>query len=451
MNEEVGTVSIPRLVIAGIHSNCGKTTIARGLMAALVKRGFVVQPFKVGPDFIDPSHHTRICGRISRNLDPVMMGEQTVRETFINTCKGADIAVIEGVMGMFDGLDGTTEGSTAHIARLLHAPVILVIPVKGMSGSVHAMAEGFSRYDPDVIVSGVILNMVGSPRHKTILQARKSVEQLGYIPVTRDLEIGSRHLGLVMGEELHVPEGLASMLEEHADVSRLITIARTATPLLKTEDNGSVHTGSVHIAVASDPAFCFYYQDNLDKLKRFGAELIFFSPMSDDLPEADLIYLGGGYPELHAPALESGPCRNQIRTAAEDGMPIYAECGGLMYLGRGVNTDAGSARWAGVLPVEAFMEKRFQALGYTIGESIGGPSVAPAGTPIRGHEFHYSRLDPDQDARFAITLSRGTGIMDGRDGIFVENCMGSYTHAYFSDDMTVGLIRAALNYKDKRA
>ncbi len=451
MNEEVETVSIPRIVIAGIHSNCGKTTVSRGLMAALVKRGFVVQPFKVGPDFIDPSHHTRICGRVSRNLDPVMMGEQIVRETFINACKGADIAVIEGVMGMFDGLDGTTEGSTAHIARLLHAPVILVIPVKGMSGSVHAIAEGFGRHDPDVSVSGVILNMVGSDRHRTILQAGKSVEQLGFIPVTKDLEIGSRHLGLVMGEELRVPEGLASMLEEHADVSRLITIAGTAPSLLKVEDKGSENTGSVRIAIASDPAFCFYYQDNLDRLKRFGAELIFFSPMSDDLPEADLIYLGGGYPELHAHALESGPCRNQIHAASEDGLPIYAECGGLMYLGRGIDTDSGSARWAGVLPVEAFMEKRFQALGYTIGKSIGGPAVVPAGTPVRGHEFHYSRLVPDKDARFAITLSRGTGIIDGRDGIYVENCMGSYTHAYFSDVMTTGLVRAARDYKENRA
>jgi len=452
MNEEViRTISIPRIVIAGIHSDCGKTTVARGLMAALVKRGFVVQPFKVGPDFIDPSHHTRICGRVSRNLDPVMMGEQTVKETFINACKGADIAVIEGVMGMFDGLDGSLEGSTAHIARLLHAPVILVIPVKGMSGSVHAIAEGFSRHDPDVTVSGVILNMIGSSRHKTILQAGKSVEQLGYIPFTKDLEIGSRHLGLVMGEEHHVPEGLASMLEEHADVSRLITIAKSASPLLKMEDKRNVHTGSVHIAIARDPAFCFYYQDNLDRLKRFGAELIFFSPMSDDLPEADLIYFGGGYPELHAHALESGPCRDQIRAATEDGLPIYAECGGLMYLGRGLDSDTGSTRWAGVLPIEAYMEKRFQALGYTIGDSIGGPTVLPTGTPVRGHEFHYSRLDPDKDARFAITLSRGTGIMDGRDGIFVENCMGSYTHAYFSDGMTTGLIRAARDYKDNQA
>jgi len=449
IEEMVKANPIPRIIIAGIHSNCGKTTVARGLMAALVKRGFIVQPFKVGPDFIDPSHHSQICGRASRNLDTVMMGESEVRKTFINACKGADIAVIEGVMGMFDGLDGTPQGSTAHIARILKAPIILVIPVKGMSGSVHAIAEGFSKYDPDVTISGVILNMVGSPRHKTLLQAGKSVQQLGFIPVTRDLEIGSRHLGLVMGEELHLPDGLGSMIEEHADISQLISIAKGAPPLGNDDDNGSVRTGLVSIAVASDPAFCFYYQDNLDRLRRSGAELIFFSPMRDDLPEVDLIYLGGGYPELYAPALESGPCRNQLRTAAEDGLPMYAECGGLMYLGRGLETDTGSVQWADVLPIDAFMEKRFQALGYTIGVSNGGPAVAPAGTAIRGHEFHYSRLDPDRDARYAITLSRGTGITDGHDGIFVENSMGSYTHAYFSEKMTAGLIRAACNYKEK--
>ncbi|HWQ64962.1 MAG TPA: cobyrinate a,c-diamide synthase [Methanospirillum sp.] len=444
-----GKISIPRIIVAGIHSDCGKTTVSRGLMAALVKRGLVVQPFKVGPDFIDPSHHTQICGRISRNLDPIMMGEQTIRDTFINASKGADIAVIEGVMGMFDGLDGSSEGSTAHVARLLKAPVILVIPVKGMSGSVHAIAEGFSRHDPDVSISGMILNMVGSPRHKAILQARNSVDQIGHIPVMKDLEIGSRHLGLVMGEETHVPTALANILEEHADVPRLITIARSAPPLLETNMDIRNEPEKVRIAVARDPAFCFYYQDNLERLVKHGAELTFFSPMVDNLPSADMIYLGGGYPELHASVLESGPARDQIRTATQDGVPIYAECGGLMYLGKGLNSDTGSVRWAGILPVEACMEKRFQALGYTTGHSIGGPSVAPAGTEIRGHEFHYSRLDPDRDARYAINLSRGSGISNGHDGIFVENCMGSYTHAYFSDNMTKALISAAMENKKK--
>ncbi|MDD1728334.1 MAG: cobyrinate a,c-diamide synthase [Methanospirillum sp.] len=443
-------IQIPRIVIAGIHSNCGKTTVARGLMAALVKRGFNVQPFKIGPDFIDPSHHTSICGRVSRNLDPVMMGEPQVMETFINTCNGADIAVIEGVMGMYDGQDGTWEGSTAHVARILEAPVILVIPVSGMSGSVHAIAEGFSKHDPQTRLAGVVLNMVGSPRHKALLQVRKSVEQLGFIPVTSDLEIGSRHLGLYMGEEMEIPEGLATLLEEHADVSKIISIARTAPPLTWEEGFETSDPAMVRIAVARDSAFCFYYQDNLDRLRRHGADLIFFSPVSDSLPQVDMIYLGGGYPELYAQDLENGPARDQIKTAGEAGMPIYAECGGLMYLGRGITGIEGRrSTWTGLLPAEAVMEKRFQALNYTVGIFSGGPSVAPAGTGIQGHEFHYSRLNPDRDARYAIDLSRGKGITDGKDGMYTENCMGSYTHAYFSEKMTAGLIRAARIYQNR--
>lgn len=450
MQDGEDMISIPRIVIAGIHSNCGKTTVARGLMAALVRKGLIVQPFKIGPDFIDPSHHTRICGRASRNLDPVMMGEPGVRETFIRASRGADIAIIEGVMGMFDGIDGTREGSTAHVAGLLRAPVILVIPVKGMSGSVHAIAKGFHQYDPLVDLAGVILNLVGSVRHKTLLQVGSTIDQLGFIPVTEDLEIGSRHLGLLMGEETRVPEGLAKVIEEHCDISGILSIANRAPPLPAERSDRTQKPGCVRMAIASDPAFCFYYRDNLEKLQRQGAELIYFSPMSDNLPPADLLYLGGGYPELHATSLEDGPARDQIRIAGEDGMPIYAECGGLMYLGKGLVKSTGTARWTGLLPVEAMMEKRFQALGYTIGRSSGGPSVAPAGTGIRGHEFHYSHLNPDRDARYAITLSRGTGISDGRDGVYIENCMGSYTHAYFSDRFVNGLMRAAESYQQQK-
>ena len=446
-------VRIPRIVIAGIHSNCGKTTVARGLMAALVRRGMVVQPFKIGPDFIDPSHHARICGRISRNLDTVMMGETEVQQTFVRACKGADIAVIEGVMGMFDGIDGTIEGSTAQVSKIINAPVILVIPVKGMSGSVHAIAEGFKRYDPEVNLAGVILNMVGSSRHKEMLRAGRTINQMGFIPNSDNLQMSSRHLGLVMGDEHDIPDDLAGLMEEYCDIPGLIKIAGQAPPI---NENNPLHTQNpecVRVAVAHDPAFCFYYQDNLDKLRHSGAELIFFSPITDDLPDADLLYLGGGYPELHAQSLEKGKAREQIRKAGEAGMPIYGECGGLMYLGNGLsgtNSEKGGVRWVDLLPVEASMEKRFQALGYTIGTFAGGPSVAPAGIEIRGHEFHYSRLEPDRDARYAIFLNRGIGIAGGRDGIYVNNCMGSYTHAYFSSRFADQIITAASGYRNQR-
>lgn len=448
-SDDAEPVDIPRIVIAGIHSNCGKTTVSRGLMAALSRRGLIVQPFKTGPDFIDPSHHTRICGRISRNLDPVMMGEDELRHTFVTACRGADIAVIEGVMGMYDGQEGTTEGSTAHVARLINAPVILVIPVKGMSGSVHAITEGFRRYDPGVSLKGVILNMVGSDRHREMLQKGRTINQLGFIPVSENLQINSRHLGLHMGEEAEIPRELAGLMEDTCDIPGLVAIARQAPPIQEIPPVPVSGGEPVRIAVAHDAAFCFYYQDNLDKLRQCGAELTFFSPVSDELPPADLIYLGGGYPELHASALESSPARTMIRVAGEDGMPVYGECGGLMYLGKGLSgegTGGQKERWVGLLPVEASMEKRFQALGYTRGMSIGGPSLLPAGTEIRGHEFHYSRVEPDRDARYALILNRGTGITEGKDGIYVNNIMGSYTHAYFSSVFALRLTEAAREY-----
>lgn len=453
VKDENELIHIPRIVIAGIHSDCGKTTVARGLMAALVRRGMVVQPFKIGPDFIDPSHHTRICGRVCRNLDSVMMGTGGVRETFIRACSGADIAIIEGVMGMFDGMDGTGEGSTAHVSKIIDAPVILVIPVGGMSGSVHAIAEGFRTYDPAVNVAGVILNKVGSTRHAEMLKAGRTIEQLGFIPKTDPLEIESRHLGLVMGEEHDIPDSLARLMEEHCDISGLIRIARMAPPVIEIPSSCMQHPKQVRIAIAHDPAFCFYYQDNLDTLRNSGAELIFFSPMTDLLPEADLVYLGGGYPELHAQTLESGPARKAIRKAGEDGMPIYGECGGLMYLGQGLSgtgSDTAGVRWVDLLPAEAFMENRFQALDYTSGISVGGPSLAPVGTDIKGHEFHYSGMEPDRDARYAISLSRGKGIDGGRDGLYVNDCMGSYTHAYFSSRFADQLVDAALIYRNQQ-
>ncbi|MFH0968746.1 MAG: cobyrinate a,c-diamide synthase [Methanobacteriota archaeon] len=444
-------IHIPRIVIAGIHSNCGKTTVARGLMTALLRRGMVVQPFKIGPDFIDPSHHTQICGRVSRNLDPVMMGTTEVKQTFVRACRGADIAVIEGVMGMFDGVDGTTEGSTAQVSKIIDSPVILVIPVGGMSGSVHAIAEGFKAHDPAVTLAGVILNMVGSARHTEMLKVGRTIDQWGFIPRSEDLQIRSRHLGLFMAEENNIPEDLARIMEEHCDIPGLIQIARSAPPISKVSSSHTHNPKQVRIAIAHDPAFCFYYQDNLDTLRESGAELAFFSPMTDTLPPADLLYLGGGYPELHAYSLESGPAREEIRIAGEDGMPIYGECGGLMYLGKGLSgpePDIAEVRWVDLLPAEAFMEKRFQALDYSKGISAGGPSLAPAGTVFSGHEFHYSRMEPDRDARYAISLSRGIGISGGSDGIYVNNCMGSYIHAYFSSRFAAELIAAALRYRN---
>lgn len=437
--------SIPRIVIAGTHSGCGKTTIASGIMAALTARGMNVQPFKVGPDFIDPSHHTRICGRPSRNLDPFMMGEAGCLDTFARASAGADIAVIEGVMGMYDGLEGSDTCSTAHVARILRSPVILVVDVKGMSRSVHALIQGFRAFDPTINLAGVIFNRIGSPRHRDMIESAGPVRSFGWIPRTDAINLSSRHLGLVMAHESDSLKEAGAVIEEHGDLDGIITAAQSAPPLSVPVPAVAPVPPAVRIGIAWDNAFCFYYQDNLDRLRNAGAELIFFSPLAESLPEVDAVYLGGGYPELHLPALESSPCTAGLKDAVDHDLPVYAECGGLMYLTRTVSAGK-TYRMSGVLPADAEMTKKIQALGYVKGSVVTGSALLAPSTCITGHEFHYSRLIPDRDSRYALKLSRGNGIEDGKDGLIAGSALAAYTHAYFSDDIARGIVDAATRY-----
>jgi len=434
--------TIPRIVIAGTHSGCGKTTVATGFMAALVARGLQVQPFKVGPDFIDPSHHTSICGRTSRNLDPFMMGEDGVRETFLWASAGADIAVIEGVMGLYDGIDGTERSSTAHVATILDAPVILVVDAKGMSRSAHALIHGFSTYNSRLSVAGVIFNRIGSERHRQMIGLPPAVPSLGWIPKNDQLLIKSRHLGLEMAHETGTKAEFRRIVNEHCDIGALTDIARRAPPLKTDFRKRTMHPPRVKIGIAWDEAFCFYYQDNLDRFRFSGAELVFFSPLHDRLPDVGGLYFGGGYPELHLFSLESSSCCTEIRNAADAGMPIYAECGGLMYLTEEIAADR-TYRLCGVLPATTEMTKKIQALGYVQGQSIEGSSYLPPLLPILGHEFHYSTVSPHSDARYVFRLSRGRGIIGGNDGLSTNNTIGTYTHAYFSDEFAGSFVRAA--------
>ncbi|HDR73541.1 MAG TPA: cobyrinate a,c-diamide synthase [Methanoculleus sp.] len=434
---------VPRIVIAGTHSGCGKTSIASGIMAALVARGLAVQPFKVGPDFIDPSHHTAICRRPSRNLDPFMMGEEGVAATFARAAAGADIAVIEGVMGMFDGLEGSDFGSTAHVARILAAPLVLVADVRGASRSANAMVKGYREFDPTVPFGGVIYNRVGSFRHRAMIEEGSPDRAFGWVPWQRDGAVESRHLGLQMAHETDRMGGFGAVVEECCDMDALIGLAQSAPPLnAQPEDRDDTDGPRVRIGVAWDEAFCFYYQDNFDLLRRMGADLIFFSPMADALPAADALYFGGGYPELHAGRLEKAKCRMEIRRALDDGMPAYGECGGLVYLSERMKAG-GEWSMVGVLPAEAEKMDRFQALGYVDASCAGkNPFFAP-GTGIRGHEFHYTRVTYAPDARFALRLSRGEGIGEGRDGLFEHNVLAGYTHAYFTPEVAGAIVGAA--------
>lgn len=424
------TSSVPKIVIAGTHSGCGKTTTAVGIMAALRKRGLVVQPFKVGPDFIDPTHHTQVCGRESRNLDPFMMTEENVRKTFVSATKGADIAVIEGVMGLYDGVDGGDESSTAHVARILDAPIILVADVKGMSRSCGALVSGYTGFDKSLRFAGAVLTKGGSERHRSMVCSALPIPVLGWIPRTEALAVESRHLGLLLAEEDSRMKQTAELIEETCLLDEILKAA-SAAPAVSAAADAEEKEPAFTLAAASDSAFCFSYADNFTALRNAGAEIVFFSPLEDTLPEADAYYFCGGYPELHAKRLESSPCISGLKKAADSGTPIFGECGGLMWLSRTVTDSAGKTyRMAGVLDADSLMQKRFAALGYSIGKTCGSSYLAN-GTAFRGHEFHYSVCEADRDARFDFLLSRGKGIAGGKDGLVCGNTLAGYTHIYF--------------------
>jgi len=439
------TQPIPRIVIAGTWSGCGKTTVARGLMAAFTARGLSVQPFKVGPDFIDPSHHTAICGRVSRNLDPFMMGGNEVLSVFTHAAQGAELAIIEGVMGLFDGMDGGLVSSTAQVAELLSAPVLLVVDPKGMSGSVHAVIRGYDTYRPGTSPTGIIFNRIRSPRHRALIEAGLSTRPFGWIPRREELALGSRHLGLVMASEVETGPATAEIFEECCDLDAILGIAQAAPPLPSAAPALAVFGNQprARIAVARDAAFCFLYQENLERLARAGAELLFVSPLTGHLPDAGGLYLPGGYPELYAEALTASPFPRELRQASDDGMPVYGECGGLITLSESLQTGGQEYSMAGVLPAKASLTGTVQALGYVEARATGSASALVPGLAIRGHEFHYSLLECDRDARFSLSLSRGKGIRDGLDGLTAGNTVGSYTHSYFTDDFARNFVRSA--------
>lgn len=449
---------IPAVLVAGTSSGVGKTTVVLGMMAALRRRGLVVAPFKVGPDFIDPSHHAAICGRPSRNLDTFMMGMDGVRRSFARGVEGADVAVIEGVMGLYDGLDATEVASSASVAKALGAPVLLVMNVHGTSRSAAAMALGYRSYDPKVEVAGLILNRVGSERHRSLLEdalAPLGIPILGTLPRRGEIALPSRHLGLEMGfESRHDLDALADFVEENAYLDRILELGcNVAEPEAQAEPEAETvqdqEGGRIRIAVAYDEAFCFYYAENFEILRRLGADLRFFSPIRDPLPEADGLYLGGGYPELYAGALEESPTRHEIKKAAEDGMPIYGECGGLMYLCESVISKDGFSekKMAGVLPATTTMTGRLQALGYVEGDVVAENPVVAKGTVIRGHEFHYSKMDCARDARFAYRFRRGKGIDGNKDGLVEHEVLGSYLHTHFSTFSVERFVESCRGYR----
>lgn len=421
----------PRVVVAAPASGSGKTTVAIGLMAALAARGLRVSGHKVGPDYLDPTYHALATGRPGRNLDPFLVGEQLIGPLFRHGAAGADIAVIEGVMGLFDGRAGTGEASTAHVARLLAAPVLLVVDCAGLSRSVAALVHGFATFDPRVRIGGVLLNRVGSARHEALLRdavAGTGLPVLGALPRDEAVGIPSRHLGLVPVAERAGAAGerlarLAALVERHCDLAAIVRLAGSA-PALPGEPwsaaavAGPPVAGRPVVAVAGGPAFTFSYAETAELLAAAGAEVAVVDPLADErLPAGTrALVLGGGFPQVHAAGLAANTrLAGEVARLARAGAPVVAECAGLLYLGRSLD----GAPMCGVLPVDAVMTDRL-TLGYR-------EAVRHDGRPVRAHEFHRTTCRPPHGRQRAYTVDGGApeGFVQGR-------VHASYLHVHWA-------------------
>ena len=471
------------LVIAGTQSGVGKTTITLGLIAALRRRGLTVQPFKVGPDFIDPGHHTRAAGRASRNLDVWMLSRDTNLALFRRHAGAAQAAVVEGVMGLFDGYYGLSEaGSDAEMAKWLNLPVLLVVDARSLARSAAALVHGYYTFDRELALAGVVFNRVGSVAHLHYLEQALSqldgVKCFGGLPREGELAIPERHLGLFTSEDHPLDESrlthLADFLEENLDLDGLLA----ALPVLSFSRETPVvdaspfnprplapdpwpltpDTSTVRLGVARDPAFCFYYQENLELLAQSGAELVPFSPLTDRELPANLqgIYLGGGYPELYATRLAANTgMRRSIAAQAAAGLPIYAECGGLMYLSQEIEDLEGRRHpMAGVLPLQVRMLPKIKALGYREITLTAPGLLGPAGTKARGHEFHYSEIAAElEDLPRLYRITARQGQEAAPEGYSVNNVLASYVHLHFGSNPAVAryLVERCIDYKVKVA
>lgn len=423
-------------LIGGTGSGSGKTTLSLGIMAAMKKRGLNVQPFKCGPDFIDPTLHKMVTGRVSRNLDLRMCGESWCLKTFATNMGKSDIGIIEGVMGLYDG----GVASSASLARKLLLPVVLVVDVRSAAESVAAVVKGFETYDSSLDVAGVIFNKVGSVRHEQLI--RESVIKncqskiLGFIPRNINFSIPDRHLGLHMGDESPLSqEGLdqlVSTMESRIDLDYLMTLqAKRETYVVDHRKKVDESDSMVRLGIAKDKAFCFYYQDNLEIFEQNGFELVFFSPLQDSTlpPDLDMIYFGGGYPELYSDQLSSNrQLIDEIQSFAQNGGFIYSECGGFMYLCDTLVDQKGQGfEMVGLFPMQVKMRKRLRSLGYREAIMSQDCPLGKKGEIVYGHEFHYSEImEKKSNVETLYQLEDGSV-----EGYRVNNVIGGYLHLHF--------------------
>jgi cobyrinic acid a,c-diamide synthase len=433
--------NIPRIVVAATQSGGGKTTLVTGLLAALHAKGLTVQSFKVGPDYIDLGYHRMASGRAGHNLDTWLVPESRLTEIFARECAGADVAVIEGVMGLYDG-GRKGISSTASIAKALDAPVLLVIDAKSVGASAAATALGFRVYDEDVRLAGVLINRLGSETHEEMIRTAMAdidMPVFGALRRNTALALPERHLGLTPVEENEAAEtvrAIGAQVEARLDIARILELARSAPPLAYVPEVHRDVTASCRIGIARDDAFSFYYAASLAELEGCGAQLVPFSPLHDaEIPDVDGLIIGGGFPEMFAAQLAANTSmRASIRTAAERGMPIYAECGGYMYLMSHLVDFAGTSHeMAGVFPGTARMTEKLQMVGYVDAVQAMDTVFGAAGLPLHGHEFHFSveEADVGETARpFIFTKMRnGAQYPAGR---IVQRTLGSYLHLHFA-------------------
>jgi cobyrinic acid a,c-diamide synthase len=445
------------VVIAGPSSGVGKTTIALGLMAAFRRRGLTVQPFKCGPDFIDTGHHARVCGRPSRNLDGWMLSGDTNRALLAQHAKAADIAIIEGVMGLFDGARDSGEGSTAALAKHLGLPVLFVVDASTMAASVAALVRGFESFDTGVRVAGIVFNKVAGRGHYDLLsdalKRAGCAPALGYLPFDPSFSIPERHLGLLTADEEALSrdalDRLSARVAESIDLDRVLDISahetRYQAPTSFSREGGT----ATRIAIARDRAFCFYYEDNLDALRAAGAQIVEFSPLADSAlpPGTDAVYIGGGYPELYAAELSANlSMRNALTQFMGSGGPTYAECGGLMYLARYLRLkDGQSFPMVGVLPFGTVLTDRLVRFGYTEVSFTSDCLLGLAGATARGHSFHYSTIDGVPDVACAYRVRSTLSGVDSLEGYVVGSVLASYIHLHFlsTPDLSTHFVSAA--------
>jgi len=485
-----------KIVIAGSRSGVGKTTISLGLMAALKKRGLKVQPFKVGPDYIDPGFHTLICSRNSYNLDSYFLGTAGVKEVFSKNSKQADISIIEGVMGLFDGKGKNSTSSTAEIAKIIKAPVILIIDARKVAQSAAAVVYGYKNYDQKLNLKGVIINNISSPHHFKLLKEAIKAKMadlvvLGYLPKNQNLELPERHLGLVPVSESSelkaYSQKLVKVMEKYIDIEQLIEISQVesedlfkdnlAAKSIKKDMNKDnklknknisrakkvkvnsfsknfkekIESANIKIGIASDQAFNFYYQTNLDLLKAAGAQIVKFSPLTDSrLPEVDAVYLGGGFPEsfLRELAANRG-FKSDFKEKVKEGLPVYAECGGLMYFCNQIKDFEGREyQMLDLIPAEIEMTSKLQEMGYQEVEASADNLLFKKGEKARGHVFHYSRISEiDQNVKKSYNYRNKE---EGYSSL--DNILASYIHLHFASNLQIvkNYLEKALIYKKSR-